>query len=275
MTTLEAVNQIIASVNEFPFAALDTGGTSVASLAETKLDQHDLRIQSQAWHENTEHNIELAGEDVTKLAMVHADLAWDADEKTLTKTAAFASYTFAGGDQIELTAGTGVTIGWYEIYQKVSDNVIELVESIADDDNADTTSTVIGWEDAIELPSDIIRCDSDRRSSNIDVTLRNGKLFDRDNNTYTFSSSIIIRRVRQLAFADLSVELAGYISASAAREFQTEEVGSATKDRMLFARELSRRSEAFEAESQQGNYNTLQTQDVFRKKGLDVAQRGR
>ena len=45
---------------------------------------------------------------------------------TLTSTGAFSGYTFLSGDVIDLTAGTGVTLGTYDIASKTDANTIEL-----------------------------------------------------------------------------------------------------------------------------------------------------
>lgn len=46
--------------------------------------------------------------------------------KTLTKTGAFASYDHSVGDRIEITSGTGVTTGWYEVVSRTDDDNIVL-----------------------------------------------------------------------------------------------------------------------------------------------------
>lgn len=47
-------------------------------------------------------------------------------EKQLTQAGAFAAYTWVSGDKIYISAGTGVTPGWYEIASKVDDDNITL-----------------------------------------------------------------------------------------------------------------------------------------------------
>lgn len=63
--------------------------------------------------------------------------------KTLTKTAAFAGYTWASGDRVYLSAGTGVTVGSYEVASKTSDDAIVLTADPGGTDPAD----VAGWLD--------------------------------------------------------------------------------------------------------------------------------
>jgi hypothetical protein len=86
-------------------------------------------------------------------ALTFTDAVWDVSELTLTKTSAFTSYTFAAGDHIYVSAGTGVTVGWYKIASKdVSNNFITLTESFAAADTS-VTATMIGNPEYIALPA--------------------------------------------------------------------------------------------------------------------------
>lgn len=78
--------------------------------------------------------------------------SWDDSAKTLTKTGAFSGYSFAEGDQIEITAGTGLTTGFYNIASKESSDVIKLETS----PGATTASTVSA---TIKLASLILPAD--------------------------------------------------------------------------------------------------------------------
>lgn len=51
---------------------------------------------------------------------------WTASTRTLTKTGAFASYTFQTADMIYLSAGTNLTPNWYTIQSRSSDDAIVL-----------------------------------------------------------------------------------------------------------------------------------------------------
>jgi hypothetical protein len=68
---------------------------------------------------------------------------WTAATSTLTKTGAFASYTFAQNDQIFISGGTGWVAGWYTITSRVSNDAITITGGPGFD-NADTTATGIG-----------------------------------------------------------------------------------------------------------------------------------
>lgn len=77
---------------------------------------------------------------------------WTASTKTITKTGAFANYTFLAGDQIEITVGG--TPGWYEIATRTSDDAITLVSSLSSTNiSAGVSGTLRLWGCA--LPDDI------------------------------------------------------------------------------------------------------------------------
>lgn len=54
MTKLEAVNELLEAIKEWPVSTLDTGGTSTAAIAESTLDRELKRVLSYGWHENTD-----------------------------------------------------------------------------------------------------------------------------------------------------------------------------------------------------------------------------
>ena len=76
-------------------------------------------------------------------ALSFADGAYTTATKTLTKAGAFAGFTFFSGARIKITAGTGVTPGWYEIASKVSSDAITTVVDIGGTDPADVAATSI------------------------------------------------------------------------------------------------------------------------------------
>jgi len=277
MTKLDAVNRILRAVNEFKVAALDTDGDSAQAIAEQVLDEQDRAIQARGWHENKEVDIELEPADVTSMALVIAgDGAWTVATRTLTKTAAFASYTWVSGDQISVTGGTGVTAAYYEIASRTSDNAIVLKEDIASANNADTTTDLIGWEDAISLGSDILAVDSYGSSVNTDITKRGDKLFDRDDNTFSFDDNVFVSVTRKLAFTDLSDALAVYITAAAAHIHQQRTTEGRVQNAFLEQQVMAARAEAIIADQGQADTNILNTPDAHRISGrAGVTQYGR
>jgi hypothetical protein len=81
--------------------------------------------------------------------------AWTVATKTLTKVGEFASYTFASGDMIRVTAGTDTTVGWYAIASKTDNDSIVLVKSISTSDQTDISCTWIGTPQYVVLPSGV------------------------------------------------------------------------------------------------------------------------
>ncbi len=77
-----------------------------------------------------------------KIALTGAD--WTDATKTLTETGAFADYCHRYGDQILLSAGTGVTVGLYTIASKTSDNAIVLESDINGGSGNIADSSVVG-----------------------------------------------------------------------------------------------------------------------------------
>lgn len=78
-----------------------------------------------------------------KKGLSFADGAYTTATKTLTKTGAFAGYTFAAGDRIKVTGGTGVVADWYEIASRVSDDAITTVTAVVGADIADFAASSI------------------------------------------------------------------------------------------------------------------------------------
>jgi hypothetical protein len=63
--------------------------------------------------------------------------------RTLTKTGAFASYTWASGDKLYVTGGTGVVAGFYAIASKTSSDAIVLSADIGGATPSDVTTSGI------------------------------------------------------------------------------------------------------------------------------------
>jgi hypothetical protein len=56
--------------------------------------------------------------------------AWDEATRTLTKAGDFASYTWAAGDRMYISAGSGAIPGWYLVSSRTSDDAIVLQTTI-------------------------------------------------------------------------------------------------------------------------------------------------
>ena len=60
ISKLQAINEMLESIGEFPVSSLDTGGTSDAAQAESILDRVLIQVLQEGWHSNTEHEIRLS-----------------------------------------------------------------------------------------------------------------------------------------------------------------------------------------------------------------------
>jgi len=79
---------------------------------------------------------------------------WTEATKTLTKTAAFASYTWLEADTLDLTDGTGATAAFYEVTSRTSDDAIVLATSIGSAADGQTDIEATLPNDQVALPSD-------------------------------------------------------------------------------------------------------------------------
>lgn len=71
-----------------------------------------------------------------------------------------------------------------------------------------------------------LKVDSTGQSAHRDVVQRGTKLFDRDNNLFTFTESIYVDRVELIPFEDLPQHVRRYVMTKASRRFQTRFMGS-------------------------------------------------
>lgn len=113
MTKLDAVKLIFDLCGKLPPKALDTGGASMAALAERTLDSVEQEIQSEAWHSNREEKVELSPGGDGKIAVPAEALEIDADDadrwRNVTQRGGFLydlennSFTFDRPVKVKLT----------------------------------------------------------------------------------------------------------------------------------------------------------------------------
>ena len=84
MTELEAVNVLLTTIGEQPVNSLTGTQTTDVTIAQQVLNEVSREVQSQGWHFNTEHNVELVPDAFNKNITVPADTARiDADAKNV------------------------------------------------------------------------------------------------------------------------------------------------------------------------------------------------
>jgi len=77
---LEAINEVLDSIGEFPVPKLDTGGVSEASQAERHLDLGTRKICAQGWNFNTDFKLILSPDENGDI-QVGNDVLWiDSDD---------------------------------------------------------------------------------------------------------------------------------------------------------------------------------------------------
>lgn len=111
-------------------------------------------------------------------------------------------------------------------------------------------------EGNIYLPTGTLRVDAVKFNRN--VTQRGyqpTRLYDLDNNTYTFTDEIEINLVVGIAFEDLPMDIQFAIVDKAARMYQMITVGDTNMDQILAEQELRSRMGMMRANEEQGDFN--------------------
>jgi len=99
----------------------------------------------------------LTGRQVRLRSRVSIDLTgatWTEATLTLRKVGAFATYTWLEADTVEVTDGTGATVGTYEIASRTDADEIVLATSIGAAANGQTDIAATLPNDQVALPSD-------------------------------------------------------------------------------------------------------------------------
>lgn len=93
------------------------------------------------------------------------------------------------------------------------------------------------FNNEIVLPANTARIDTIEDSRNIDVIQRGGKLFNRKDNTYTFTQPLTVEIYVLLSFEDMPLAAKNYVTYRAARVFQQRLLGSDTLNKFNSADE--------------------------------------
>lgn len=88
----------------------------------------------------------------------------------------------------------------------------------------------------ITVPPNVVRIDACDKSK--DIVVRQGKLYDRENHTFQFSSNIKVDMTILLEFEDLPEAFRYYITIRSARNFQKRELGSQLLDAFTAEEEM-------------------------------------
>ena len=95
-----------------------------------------------------------------------------------------------------------------------------------------------------------------------DIVQRGGKLFNREDNTFTFTSDIDVRLMFLLDFTDLPEQARRYITLKASRVFQARTIGSKELEQQILRDELKARYNLEEADGQGADRTIFDNYDV-------------
>lgn len=107
----------------------------------------------------------------------------------------------------------------------------------------------------IWVPSGTLSVDPVDRSQ--DYVVRDGKLYDRDEQTYVFTESVKVDLIQEMDFEDLPYALARYIEARSARIFQEQVEGSISLDGFTARQEAEAKAVLEDSNVEQDDYNVL------------------
>ena len=108
----------------------------------------------------------------------------------------------------------------------------------------------------IRIPNNMLQVDLSHNAANMDkdVIRRNGKLYDKANHTYTFTSKVECDITWLFDWVDLPTPVADFITARAASVVSSRIVGDGNQYSILQQKEAFTRAMAMEYECNQGDY---------------------
>lgn len=114
----------------------------------------------------------------------------------------------------------------------------------------------------ITVPANTLKVDTSGNSKSRDAVLRGQRLFDRDNNTYSWDADLEVELVEFLAFEDLPETARSYIALSASRRFQQDRVGSETLAKFHAVDEAHAWADLQREETENGDYSIFDSYSV-------------
>ena len=112
----------------------------------------------------------------------------------------------------------------------------------------------------INIPANVLQLDTSY-TSELDVVLREGKLYNKREHTYNFSEQVRADVIWLVEFDDMPEAFKQYVAMRAANLYAGRAVGSAEAVRFGEREEAQARAAMIEYETQQGDYNFLGTED--------------
>lgn len=120
---------------------------------------------------------------------------------------------------------------------------------------------------SITLPNDIIQFDP--VDTSLDIVQRGSTLFDRKNNTTTFTSDLSVNQTRLLDWDSLPEVARRYITLKASRIFQGRVIGSRELEQLIARDEYIARSNLQEADSRTSDRTIFDNYDASVRVGIN------
>jgi hypothetical protein len=120
---------------------------------------------------------------------------------------------------------------------------------------------------SITIGTDIIQFDP--VDTSVDIVQRGSTLFDRKNNTTTFTSDLTVNQVRLLDFDSLPEVARRYIILKASRVFQGRIIGSKELEALIARDEYTARANLLEADSRTSDRTIFDNYDTSVRVGIN------
>ena len=159
------------------------------------------------------------------------------------------------------------------IAEQILDNVSRAIQSRGWIFNTDLDVQMpVDQYGEIKLSPDILRVDTTSRvrDGDTDIVERGRKLYDRQKQTFIFTTKVTVNQIKLLIFEDLPEPARRYISIRAARIFHDRVVGSGELHRFYQEDEMNAWQALLEYEGDVADYNIFDNYDVFRVVDRDV-----
>ena len=159
------------------------------------------------------------------------------------------------------------------IAEQILDNVSRAIQSRGWIFNTDLDVQMpVDQYGEIKLSPDILRVDTTSRvrDGDTDIVERGRKLYDRQKQTFIFTTKVTVNQIKLLIFEDLPEPARRYISIRASRIFHDRVVGSGELHRFYQEDEMNAWQALLEYEGDVADYNIFDNYDVFRVVDRDV-----
>lgn len=159
------------------------------------------------------------------------------------------------------------------IAEQILDNVSRAIQSRGWIFNTDLdVQMTVDQYGEIKLSPDILRVDTTSRVRNgdTDIVERGRKLYDRQKQTFIFTTKVTVNQIKLLVFEDLPEPARRYIAIRSARIFHDRVVGSGELHRFYQEDEMNSWQALLEYEGDVADYNIFDNYDVFRVVDRDV-----